>query len=272
MAALLTSSGRPGFYLRVLEEGEACAGDPIVKVAEGPERMTIEQIDALCTIRHHPRAEPSARSAFPRCLLAGARRSRRCCEVAGAGPARRATPGSPPPPSPRRRRGSRPLRVSRYPSREPRRALVVARGRGRAARSRRRARPVHRPPGARSRARRRCTELLALGSALRRGYRVSVRRPRAGRDVSEEPRAWATSSTRARRAEASSSARAKLRSCCSAGPARRPCGHACSLVGRAPVAVGLHGAGTAIAIRSRSRCDASSRRLPAEPSATARRR
>ena len=28
MAALLTSSGRPGFYLRVLEEGEAGAGDP----------------------------------------------------------------------------------------------------------------------------------------------------------------------------------------------------------------------------------------------------
>ena len=30
MAALLTSSGRPGFYLRVLEEGEVGAGDPIL--------------------------------------------------------------------------------------------------------------------------------------------------------------------------------------------------------------------------------------------------
>ena len=33
MAALLTSSGRPGFYLRVLEEGEVGAGDPILPVA-----------------------------------------------------------------------------------------------------------------------------------------------------------------------------------------------------------------------------------------------
>ena len=55
MAALLTSSGRPGFYLRVLEEGDVGAGDPIVKVAEGPERMTIEQINALLYLPGHPR-------------------------------------------------------------------------------------------------------------------------------------------------------------------------------------------------------------------------
>ena len=36
MAALLTSSGRPGFYLRVLEEGEVGAGDAILAVARGP--------------------------------------------------------------------------------------------------------------------------------------------------------------------------------------------------------------------------------------------
>jgi len=40
MAALLTSSGKPGFYFRVLQEGEVEAGDEIVKVADGPERMT----------------------------------------------------------------------------------------------------------------------------------------------------------------------------------------------------------------------------------------
>ena len=40
MAALLTSSGKPGFYLRVLQEGEVEAGDEIVKVADGPECMT----------------------------------------------------------------------------------------------------------------------------------------------------------------------------------------------------------------------------------------
>jgi ferredoxin-NADP reductase/MOSC domain-containing protein YiiM len=57
MAALLTSSGRPGFYLRVLEEGEVGAGDPIIKVAEDPERMTIEQINALLYLPGHPRSQ-----------------------------------------------------------------------------------------------------------------------------------------------------------------------------------------------------------------------
>jgi MOSC domain-containing protein YiiM/ferredoxin-NADP reductase len=57
MAALLTSSGRPGFYLRVLQESEVGAGDPIVKVADGPERMTIEQINALLYLPGHPREE-----------------------------------------------------------------------------------------------------------------------------------------------------------------------------------------------------------------------
>jgi ferredoxin-NADP reductase len=47
MPALLTSSGRPGFYFRVLEEGEVGAGDEIVKVGEAPERMTIAEINAL---------------------------------------------------------------------------------------------------------------------------------------------------------------------------------------------------------------------------------
>ena len=35
MPALLTSSGRPGFYFRVLQEGEVGAGDEIVKVGRG---------------------------------------------------------------------------------------------------------------------------------------------------------------------------------------------------------------------------------------------
>ncbi len=47
MAALLVSHHRPGFYLRVLEEGEVTAGDEIVKVADGPERITVAEIDAL---------------------------------------------------------------------------------------------------------------------------------------------------------------------------------------------------------------------------------
>jgi MOSC domain-containing protein YiiM len=47
MPALLTSSGRPGFYFRVLREGEVGAGDEIVKVGEAIERMTVAAINAL---------------------------------------------------------------------------------------------------------------------------------------------------------------------------------------------------------------------------------
>jgi ferredoxin-NADP reductase/MOSC domain-containing protein YiiM/ferredoxin len=47
MAALLVSHHRPGFYFRVLEEGEVGAGDEIVKAADGPERITVANIDAL---------------------------------------------------------------------------------------------------------------------------------------------------------------------------------------------------------------------------------
>lgn len=55
MAALLTSSGRPGFYLRVLKEGEVGADDEIVKVDEARERMTVTEINALLHSPHHPR-------------------------------------------------------------------------------------------------------------------------------------------------------------------------------------------------------------------------
>jgi ferredoxin-NADP reductase/MOSC domain-containing protein YiiM len=47
MAALLVAHHRPGFYFRVLEEGEVGAGDEIIKVAEGPERLTVAAVDAL---------------------------------------------------------------------------------------------------------------------------------------------------------------------------------------------------------------------------------
>jgi ferredoxin-NADP reductase/MOSC domain-containing protein YiiM len=47
MAALLVAHLRPGFYFRVLEEGEVGAGDEIVRVAQGPERMTVTAINAL---------------------------------------------------------------------------------------------------------------------------------------------------------------------------------------------------------------------------------
>jgi ferredoxin-NADP reductase/MOSC domain-containing protein YiiM len=55
MPALLTSSGRPGFYFRVLQEGDVGAGDEIVKVGEAKERMTVADINALLYLPHHPR-------------------------------------------------------------------------------------------------------------------------------------------------------------------------------------------------------------------------
>src|SRR5215510_4620685 len=55
MPALLTSSGRPGFYFRVLEEGEVGADDEIVKVGEAKERMTVAEINALLYSPKHPR-------------------------------------------------------------------------------------------------------------------------------------------------------------------------------------------------------------------------
>ncbi|NUO49165.1 MAG: MOSC domain-containing protein [Polyangiaceae bacterium] len=55
MPALLTGSGRPGFYFRVIEEGEVGAGDDIVKIADGVEQMTIEEVNALLYMPGHPR-------------------------------------------------------------------------------------------------------------------------------------------------------------------------------------------------------------------------
>jgi ferredoxin-NADP reductase len=55
MPALLTSSGRPGFYFRVLREGMVGAGDEIVKMGEANERMTVAEINALLYSPHHAR-------------------------------------------------------------------------------------------------------------------------------------------------------------------------------------------------------------------------
>lgn len=57
MPALLVEHHRPGFYFRVLEEGEVGAGDDIVKVADGPEHMSVTEIDALLYLPGHSRAQ-----------------------------------------------------------------------------------------------------------------------------------------------------------------------------------------------------------------------
>jgi ferredoxin-NADP reductase/MOSC domain-containing protein YiiM len=53
--ALLVSRRRPGFYLRVLEEGEVTAGNGITQVETGPEQMTVAEVDRLLYLPGHPR-------------------------------------------------------------------------------------------------------------------------------------------------------------------------------------------------------------------------
>jgi ferredoxin-NADP reductase/MOSC domain-containing protein YiiM len=53
MAALLVAHRRPGFYFRVIAEGEVGAGDEIQKVAEGPGRISVAEADGLLYLPNH---------------------------------------------------------------------------------------------------------------------------------------------------------------------------------------------------------------------------
>src|SRR6516165_7027087 len=55
--ALLVSHHRPGFYFRVLQEGEVEAGDEILKLGMGPEEMTVAEVSALLYLPGHPRQQ-----------------------------------------------------------------------------------------------------------------------------------------------------------------------------------------------------------------------
>ncbi|MFJ6902709.1 MOSC domain-containing protein [Streptomyces griseoluteus] len=57
MAALLVARHRPGFYLRVIEEGEVEAGQDIVKESTGPEAMTVAELDAVLYLSGHTREQ-----------------------------------------------------------------------------------------------------------------------------------------------------------------------------------------------------------------------
>jgi ferredoxin-NADP reductase/MOSC domain-containing protein YiiM len=57
MAALLVAHHRPGFYFRVLQEGEVGAGDEVAKVADGPERITVAEMDGLLYLPGHSREQ-----------------------------------------------------------------------------------------------------------------------------------------------------------------------------------------------------------------------
>jgi ferredoxin-NADP reductase/MOSC domain-containing protein YiiM len=65
MPALLVSHHRPGFYFRVLREGAVQPGDPIVKVAAGPEEMTVAEIDGLLYLPGHPHQRVEAALRVP---------------------------------------------------------------------------------------------------------------------------------------------------------------------------------------------------------------
>lgn len=114
MAALLVSHGRPGFYFRVIEEGEVEAGDEIVQVAAGPERMTVAEANALLYTPGHPTSALERAVRIP-ALSAGWRSSfQALLDREQSGSAVTGNPGltraAGPPPA---WTGFRPLRVSR---------------------------------------------------------------------------------------------------------------------------------------------------------------
>ena len=55
--ALLVAHRRPGFYFRVLTEGEVQSGDEIVKVGSGAEALTVAEVDGLLYLPGHPRQQ-----------------------------------------------------------------------------------------------------------------------------------------------------------------------------------------------------------------------
>ena len=105
MPALLVSHHRPGFYFRVLEEGEVGAGDEIKKVADGPERITVANMDALLYLPN-PSREQLERSLRVPALSPGWKTSLKA--LVEGNPGLKASTG-PPPAWP----GFRPLRVAR---------------------------------------------------------------------------------------------------------------------------------------------------------------
>jgi ferredoxin-NADP reductase/MOSC domain-containing protein YiiM len=113
MAALVVKHGRPGFYFRVLEEGEVEAGNEITRVASGPERMSVSEIDALLYMPGHPRDQLERALRIPT-LSAGWRKSLEALlaeeRKGGVTTGNAGLAASGPPPA---WHGFRPLRVSR---------------------------------------------------------------------------------------------------------------------------------------------------------------
>jgi ferredoxin-NADP reductase/MOSC domain-containing protein YiiM len=115
MAALLVAHRRPGFYLRVITEGHVEAGDAIIKVASGPESVTVAELDALLYLPEHPR-EQLARALRVDAVSPGWKASLGAlleqaeggAATSGGNPGLTAAAGSPPPAWP----GFRPLTIT----------------------------------------------------------------------------------------------------------------------------------------------------------------
>jgi ferredoxin-NADP reductase/MOSC domain-containing protein YiiM/ferredoxin len=110
MPSLLVSHKRPGFYFRVIEEGEIGAGDQIVKVAEGPGQVTVAEIDGLLYLPGHRREQLQRALRIPT-LSAGWRGSLQAL-VADGDNAKQGNAGLAPSSPPPAWQGFRPLRVA----------------------------------------------------------------------------------------------------------------------------------------------------------------
>ena len=169
LPALLVSHHRPGFYMRVIKEGQIEAGDEIVRTRTGPHALTVADADALLYLPgrdqdklrvavRHPGAEPRLAAILPGTARRG--RPRR----AAAGPDVGTEPSARPGPA---WAGFRPLRVTRV----VRETATSRRSTWRRRRQPAPARPGRAVPDAAGRGRRAArpgTQLLALVRARRR--------------------------------------------------------------------------------------------------------
>jgi ferredoxin-NADP reductase/MOSC domain-containing protein YiiM len=83
LPSLLVAHHRPGFYLRVVTEGQVTAGDPIVRTRRGPHALSVAEVDALLYLPGHdparlevaldvPALSPGWRESFRSMLRSGA--------------------------------------------------------------------------------------------------------------------------------------------------------------------------------------------------------
>jgi ferredoxin-NADP reductase/MOSC domain-containing protein YiiM len=65
MPALLVSHRRPGFYFRVIKEGEVGAEDEIIKIFEGPGKISVAEIDSLLYLPNHDPSRIAIATSIP---------------------------------------------------------------------------------------------------------------------------------------------------------------------------------------------------------------